>query len=266
MAMGNHSNPYPSRLKKMMQAFKILRDCGNYDTTISGAIGEVYAEEMLGMDKGKRGRDSVDGWINGRSVQIKTKEIKDDWCKKPLSARFVQLRDGKQHNVDDLVVVMVHPERVWTHYFGPIGFLQARPSNGVVRYHLHQMDGQGLNEYQAHIIKLFPEHLKLHSAVPRKKPNKSLKQQSHKTIELRRLTIRKHWVGKEVILDIHDQRSGVHYKLPHDDLIDIITKVSPKTLKSRSWVDGEVYSWPTISKAIHAELCDRGYEMPTGIT
>ena len=54
------------RLQKMLQAFRLLRECGNYDTSISGALGEVYAEEILGMDKGKRGLEKVDGWINGR--------------------------------------------------------------------------------------------------------------------------------------------------------------------------------------------------------
>jgi hypothetical protein len=69
----------PERLKKMMEAFKLLRECGDYDTSISGAVGEVYAEDVLGMDKSERGMDGIDGWINGRSVQIKTKEIRDNW-------------------------------------------------------------------------------------------------------------------------------------------------------------------------------------------
>ena len=70
--MSLETEALPERLQKMMEAFKLLRECGNYDTSISGAVGEVYAEDVLGMDKSERGMDGIDGWINGRSVQVKT--------------------------------------------------------------------------------------------------------------------------------------------------------------------------------------------------
>jgi hypothetical protein len=36
-------------------------------------IGEAYAEEVLGMEKAEAGRKGIDGIINGRKVQVKSK-------------------------------------------------------------------------------------------------------------------------------------------------------------------------------------------------
>ena len=251
----------PERLRKMMEAVRLLRECGNYDTSIVGAVGEVYAEEVLGMDKSDRGYGSIDGWINGRSVQVKTKEIRDDWCAKSLSSRFIQIREGKQVAVDDLVVIMVHPDRVWTHYYGAISALEAKHSNGVVRYHLHRMNGEGLVYYDRHITALFPGYP---GSRRRNKSNRSPSQKEMKGNEpfitkLNRLTIRKQWIGKGKVLDIRDSKSGLCFKLPHDELIDIIHECSPTAFESNSWKHGELYSWPSISKAVLSELKKRGF-------
>ena len=259
--MSLETEALPERLQKMMEAFKLLRECGNYDTSISGAVGEVYAEDVLGMDKSERGMDGIDGWINGRSVQVKTKEIRDNWCEKPLSSRFVQIREGKQNNVDDLIVIMVHPTSVWTHYYGALSALEARPSKGVVRYHLHRMNGEGLVNYDRYIAELFSNI----SKVRRRVSQKHLVSDNHAadsdrpSIKLNRLTIRKAWIGKGILLDIRDQKSGNLFRLPHDELIDIISKCSPAALKSKSWTHGELYSWPSISKLVLNELKERGF-------
>ena len=50
------------------------KELGDYDTTIAGAIGEVYAEVKLGLRKAPRGTKGIDGWINERGVSIKTKD------------------------------------------------------------------------------------------------------------------------------------------------------------------------------------------------
>lgn len=246
----------PPRVKKMLQAMKLLRECGNYDTSISGAVGEVYAEDVLGMDKGKRGNESVDGWINGRSVQVKTKEIRDDWLSKTLSQRFVQLREGKQDNVDDLIVVMVHIDRVWVHYYGPIRTLEGKKANDVVRYHLNHMNGEGLAHYQKHMAELFPDAKK----APKSR-NKTAKPLDGKAIVINRLTIRKAWLDKNVILKINDQRSGNAYQVPHDQLFKIVKRCSPAALVSKSWLEGELYSWPQPSKAMDQALRDEGYKV-----
>ena len=47
-----------------MELRKQLRELGDYDTSISGAIGEIYAEEVLGMVKADKGTKGIDGHIN----------------------------------------------------------------------------------------------------------------------------------------------------------------------------------------------------------
>lgn len=249
------------RLQKMLQAFRLLRECGNYDTSISGALGEVYAEEILGMDKGKRGLENVDGWINGRSVQVKTKEIRDDWYEKHLSSRFVQLREGKQFKVDDLIVVMVHPWQIWTHYHGPISELQMRPANGVVRYHLHQMPGEGFDNYENYMTQLFPHASHKSSRKRTGFRNKSGHDGDNSIVQLNRLTIRQRWINKGITLNILDSKSQIRYTLPHDELIEIIQECSPSALISKSWLEGELYSWPSVSRAVHEKLLEKGYVM-----
>ncbi|MEX0286281.1 MAG: hypothetical protein AB3N23_16865 [Paracoccaceae bacterium] len=45
-----------------------------FDTNTVGAVGEAYAMDYLGMTKAPRGAAGIDGYINGRSVSVKTKE------------------------------------------------------------------------------------------------------------------------------------------------------------------------------------------------
>jgi len=245
------------RLDKMKYALKLLRDCGNYDTSIVGAVGEVYAEDVLGMEKGKRGNDSIDGWINGRSIQVKTKEINDDWLTYRLSQRYVQLKDGKQNSVDDLIVVMVHLDNVWVHYYGPINTLEYKKSNGIVRYYLHKMNGEGLVNYDKIIAKLFPSHIPGRKRLVKPTLTKS----SNSEIKTNRLIIKKEWIGKNLTLYISDKITGSFYKVPHDQLLEIIKIHSPAALKSKSWIDGEVYSWPQPSKIIDNALNQMGYKI-----
>ena len=40
-----------SELKDFLEAYSLLGKHGDYDTSIAGAIGEAYAEEVLGMEK-----------------------------------------------------------------------------------------------------------------------------------------------------------------------------------------------------------------------
>ena len=63
-----------SKLELILEAKAILRKCGNYDTSIAGAIGEIYAEEKLGMVKAKKGEKGYDSILNGKKLQVKTKE------------------------------------------------------------------------------------------------------------------------------------------------------------------------------------------------
>lgn len=103
-----------SRLKKILEIRKQLRELGDYDTSIAGAVGEVYAEEVLGMVKAPRGEKAIDGYINGRSVQIKTK----DGMPRTDSAMYAGVRLGREAFIEDLLVVMIDGDSV-TH-LGPV--------------------------------------------------------------------------------------------------------------------------------------------------
>lgn len=103
-----------SRLKKVMELRKQLKELGNYDTSISGAVGEIYAEEVLGMVKAPKGSKGIDGHINGRAVQVKTKDGKE----RSDSAVYASVRQGLEKEIEDLVVVMIQGDEI-THV-GPV--------------------------------------------------------------------------------------------------------------------------------------------------
>lgn len=107
-----------SRLKKILELRRQLRELGSYDTSISGAVGEIYAEEVLGMVKAPKGAKGIDGHINGRAVQVKTKDGKE----RSDSAVYASVRHGLEKEVEDLVVVMIQGDEV-TH-FGPVPLAQ----------------------------------------------------------------------------------------------------------------------------------------------
>ena len=104
-----------NRLEKMLEAKRLLKECGNYDTSIAGAIGEVYAEEVLGMTKAERGMAGVDGFINNRRVQVKAKER----LRSRVSQSYVAITHDKVSLFDDLVVV-IFDEEDKVYHLGPI--------------------------------------------------------------------------------------------------------------------------------------------------
>jgi hypothetical protein len=243
---------YTERLDRMLSCYRTLAQCGNYDSAITGAIGEVYAEEMLGMTKGERGLAGVDGWINDRAVQVKTKEINKNWTSKALSQRYVPISQGREVDVDDLIVILAHPEAIWVHYYGPIAALKPRKTNqGKLRYFLHEMNGEGLASYDKHINRVFPGYL-------RSKRTSSNKRKSDekiaKVLEFNRLIIKQSLVGSGTTIRINDYDNSIVYELPHDELVNIIGVSSASSLKSRSWLLDGVYSRPTISKDIRNRL------------
>ena len=73
-----------SKLETVQLLMKALE---GYDTGCVGALGEIYAEEVLGMEKATRGEKAIDGYINGRSVSVKTFEFPPNF--KSVSYRTV---------------------------------------------------------------------------------------------------------------------------------------------------------------------------------
>ncbi len=104
-----------NRLEKILQARQLLKECGEYDTAIAGAVGEVYAEEMLSMEKAPRGERGYDGVINGRKVQVKTKER----LRANESASYVAISLRCTGMADDLLVIYFDHDDALRH-IGPI--------------------------------------------------------------------------------------------------------------------------------------------------
>lgn len=92
-----------NKLEKALKARALLKECGEYDTSIAGAIGEIYAEDVLGMVKANRGESGYDGTINGRRVQVKGKEpfAKDE------KRYYVAISHKNIGKAQDLVVVLL---------------------------------------------------------------------------------------------------------------------------------------------------------------
>ncbi len=126
-----------SRLEKILRIRAELKELGDYDTSIAGAVGEIYAEEILGMQKVPRGTAGFDGHINGRRVAVKAKEENN---RRP-SETYVEVREKVLDQVDDLLVVELANGIRPTH-LGPIPIneLAGRPNKSrKTRYYLSEI-------------------------------------------------------------------------------------------------------------------------------
>lgn len=126
-----------TKLEKIMRIHAQLKELGDYDTTISGAIGEIYAEVKLGLEKARRGEPGIDGWINKRGVSIKTKEHD----RRPHSQVYGEISKRNLPLVQDILIVILDGCNVPKH-FGPcpIEKLNGRPNkNGAKRFFLNDI-------------------------------------------------------------------------------------------------------------------------------
>lgn len=62
------------RLKQILGFRKKIISWGDYDHSLSGAIGEIYSQAYLGMKKAKKGEAGYDGVIKKNKIQVKTKD------------------------------------------------------------------------------------------------------------------------------------------------------------------------------------------------
>jgi hypothetical protein len=61
--------------KRVIEALDIVRRAcllGDYDSNVIGMAGEIIATEVFGIRRAKRGTQSIDGWLDNQSVQVKT--------------------------------------------------------------------------------------------------------------------------------------------------------------------------------------------------
>lgn len=123
--------------KLLMQSIKLLlhlRDEG-YDNGLMGAIGELYAEIELGMEKAARGAKGYDGIINGRKVSVKSKER----VYEQPSVAYAQINDNVAGLADDLLIVQMDEVGKLSHYLAPLNMLKGRKVAGGVRYYLKEI-------------------------------------------------------------------------------------------------------------------------------
>jgi hypothetical protein len=120
------------KLQKMLEARKLLKECGEYDTAIAGAIAEVYAEEVLSMEKAPRGARGYDGFIDGRRVQVKGKER----LRSNESASYVAISLNSAGLAEDLLVVYFDYDDQLRH-IGPVEIdliVNSKPNARETRY------------------------------------------------------------------------------------------------------------------------------------
>ena len=127
-----------SKLADFLEAKRLLGRHGSYDTSIAGAIGEAYAEEILGMEKAEVGTRGYDGWWNGRKIQVKTKAPEDYYPS--LNDQYAAIRNSNHGIADDLLVVMIDPGDNTLSHLGPraIDDLDYHPTPIERRYPLGQ--------------------------------------------------------------------------------------------------------------------------------
>ena len=130
------------RFKQAIFAFRILRDIGNYDWGIAGALGEIYAEEKFEMKKAERGEPGIDGFIGKRSVSVKTKEV--GWRE---SSAYFGITKKNIGIADDLLVILLSDsDSVEPEALGPLSFDEldkdgvfSKVKNGDRRYFLSRI-------------------------------------------------------------------------------------------------------------------------------
>ena len=131
-----HQHVIMTKLELILQAKAILRKCGNYDTSIAGAIGEIYAEEKLGMAKAKKGEKGYDGILNGKKLQVKTKET----LTKTMSRYYVEISNKNIGCADELVVIILRDTEE-PYHLGPLPIesIEYRQSKIGRRYFLNKI-------------------------------------------------------------------------------------------------------------------------------
>jgi hypothetical protein len=127
-----------SKLEDFLKAYHLLGKHGDYDTSIAGAIGEAYAEEALGMEKAEAGTKGIDGIINGRKVQIKSKAPRKVY--NSLAQQYAAITHKNHGLADDLVVVLIDQDSEITH-LGPVPIdkLHYTENETERRYPLHRI-------------------------------------------------------------------------------------------------------------------------------
>lgn len=92
-----------SKLNRLISMRNELKEMGNFENCLDGVIGEVYAMEKLGMIKTPAHTKGIDGHINNKSVQVKTKGGKAYRD----SEHYIQINCKYEEKIDLLLMVQI---------------------------------------------------------------------------------------------------------------------------------------------------------------
>ena len=160
-----------------------------------------------------------------------------------------------------MVVIMVHEKHCWVHYFGPLAHVEGKlRGNNIVRYGLHKMQGEGLARHHEHLRQIFPDYVKskkpLIANVVSRKRSSNVERGS--TLNKKRLVIQQNYIGKNLTLRVQYINRDDVYEIKHDELVELVKRVIPATMQTKSWIIGEEYHWPTLSKKMRSALIEGG--------
>ena len=129
-----------NKLTFLMAVRKVLISKFDYDNSIDGLIGETYAEINLGMVKSRSRTEGIDGHINGRSIQVKTKGGKKEYKD---TEHYIEINPNHTELIDDLLMIFIKDGNL--SHVGPISLSSCTPktqTSGRLRIYLQDMNNQ----------------------------------------------------------------------------------------------------------------------------
>jgi hypothetical protein len=97
------------KLERLLEIRKELQTMGDFENCLDGVIGEMYAIERLNMIKTDPHTKGIDGYINNKSVQVKTKGGKKIYSD---SQHYIQIKSDYEINIDLLLMVFITNKQV----------------------------------------------------------------------------------------------------------------------------------------------------------
>jgi len=95
-----------SLLLKMRAELKAM---GDFENCLDGLIGEMYAIENYGMTKTSANTLHIDGYIDGKSVQVKTKGGDKKYID---SQHYIEIKKSSENKIDLFVLVIIKNNRI----------------------------------------------------------------------------------------------------------------------------------------------------------
>jgi hypothetical protein len=96
-------------LERFLEMREQLQKMGDFENCLDGVIGEMYAIERLGMIKTNARTKGIDGYINNKSVQVKTKGGKKNYRD---SQHYIQINSNFEINIELLLMVFIKDNQV----------------------------------------------------------------------------------------------------------------------------------------------------------